>query len=73
MENKQKTSKIPMKMRVIEYLSQNSDSCIEDIMKGLVDEYGKEGQFNKSNFDHMMAAMKAVGIIKNSTVELDDH
>lgn len=65
--------KIPMKMRAIEWLKENPVSSVEDLMEGLKGEYGTEGQFSISNFKHMVAAMKAVGIIENSKVELDKN
>lgn len=65
--------KIPMKMRAIEWIKENPSSSTEEIMEGLKSEYGTEGQFSVSNFSHMMAAMKAVGIIENGKVELDKN
>ena len=43
-----------MKMRVIEWLKENPCSNIDDIMVALKGEYGKEGQFSKLNFNHMI-------------------
>lgn len=65
-------SMIPMKMRVIQWLKDHPVSSLEEIMGGLKGEYGSEGQFSLSNFHHMMQAMKAVGIIQHSKVELDE-
>ncbi len=63
--------KIPMKMRTIEWLKDHPNSCVEEVMAGLKSEYGNEGQFNRKNFEHTIAAMKAVGIIRNTCVEFD--
>lgn len=65
-------AKIPMKMRVIQWLKDNPCSNIEDVMDALKGEYGGEGQFSKSNFNHMIQAMKAIGIISNCKVEIDE-
>ena len=64
-------AKIPMKMRVIEWLKDNPCSNIDDIMVALKGEYAEEGQFSRLNFNHMMQAMKAIGIINNCKVEID--
>lgn len=66
-------AKIPMKMRAIEWLKANPNSNVEQIMEGVKSEYGTEGQFTLANFTHMTQALKAVGIIRNTNVELDKN
>lgn len=65
--------KLPMRFRILHLISEKENISEMEIMDILKDEYGSEGQCNKSIIDSHLASMKAVGIIEVNEIYLDQY
>jgi len=62
---------LPLRFRMLHYLSTVDKACADEIMKALEAEYGTEKQFAKKVvLDHLLN-MKANFIVDDNDVELD--
>lgn len=66
-------AKIPMRFRILHLMSVYEMLSDEEIMKALKEEYGTEGQLKKSIIDSHLQSMRAVGMIENADVSLDEN
>lgn len=65
--------KLPMRFRIIHLVSQHDKISDKEVMEALRDEYGEEGQYRKSIIDTHLMSLRAVGIIENTGVTLDEN
>jgi DNA-binding PadR family transcriptional regulator len=63
---------LPLRFRILHYISTVDKTCADDIMKALKAEYGTEKQFAKEVFMDHLLDMKANFIIDDNDVVLDD-
>ena len=64
---------LPMRFRLLQYLSTVEENTVEDVMKALKPEYGSEKQFSKINLSNSLFSMKENGLIDDKKVELDSN
>ncbi len=65
--------KLPMRFRIMHLVSQHDSITDKEIMEKLREEYGDEGQFTKSKIDTHLMSLRAVGILENAGVSLDEN
>lgn len=63
---------LPLRFRMLHYISTIDKTCADDIMKALKAEYGTEKQFTKEVFIEHLLDMKANFVIDDNDVMLDD-
>lgn len=63
---------LPLRFRMLHYISTVDKACADDIMKALEPEYGTEKQFTKAVFVDHLFSMKANFVIDDNDVALDD-
>lgn len=63
---------LPLRFRVLHYVSTVDKASAGEIMKALKPEYGTEKQFTKKVFVDHLLDMKANFILDDNDVELDD-
>ncbi len=63
---------LPLRFRLLHYISTVDKASVDQIMKALEPEYGKEKQFKKAVFADHLLDMKANFIIDDNDVALDD-
>jgi len=64
--------KLPLRFRILHYISTVDKTCAAEIMKALKSEYGTEKQFTKGVFIEHLLDMKANFVIDDNDVVLDD-
>ncbi|GAB6158182.1 hypothetical protein JCM39194_13820 [Desulfotomaculum varum] len=63
---------LPLRFRILHYLSTVDKACVDEVMKALEPEYGTEKQFKKEVFlDHLLD-MKANFIIDDNDAVIND-
>lgn len=65
--------KLPMRFRIIHLVSQHDKISDKEVMEALRDEYGDEGQYKMSIIETHLMSLRAVGIIENTGVTLDEN
>jgi hypothetical protein len=65
--------KLPMRFRIMHLVSQHDAITDREVMEELRDEYGDEGQYTKSKIDTHLMSLRAVGILENVGVSLDEN
>ncbi len=63
---------LPLRFRLLHYISTVNKTNVDEIMKALEPEYGTEKQFKKAVFMDHLLDMKANFIIDDNDVTLDD-
>lgn len=64
---------LPIRSRVLHYMSTVKRASIKDAMEALKAEYGSERQFTKANFlDHMLS-LAANGLLDEVSYDLDEN
>lgn len=63
---------LPLRFRILHYISTVDKACADEIMKALKPEYGKEKQFTKEVFVDHLLNMKANFIIDDNDLAFDD-
>lgn len=63
---------LPLRFRILHYISTVDKASVDQIMKALEPEYGTEKQFKKAVFMDHLLDMKANFIIDDHDVALDD-
>jgi hypothetical protein len=63
---------LPLRFRMLHYISTVDEACADDIMQALRPEYGTEKQFTKTVFVEHLLDMKANFVIDDNDVILDD-
>ncbi|SHH25661.1 hypothetical protein [Desulfosporosinus lacus] len=63
---------LPLRFRMLHYVSTVKKASPDEIMKALKPEYGTEKQFTKKVFADHLLDMKANHILEDNDVELDD-
>lgn len=63
---------LPLRFRMLHYISTVDKACADEIMKALEPEYGKEKQFTKEVFVEHLMDMKANFVIDDNDVALND-
>ncbi|WP_094607002.1 hypothetical protein SPSIL_048580 [Sporomusa silvacetica DSM 10669] len=64
--------KLPLRFRMLHYISTVDKTCADEIMQALKPEYGTEKQFTKDVFVEHLLDMKANFVIDDNDVLLDD-
>lgn len=64
-------NRLPLRFRILHYLSTVEKACVDEIMKALEPEYGTEKQFKRSVFMDHLLDMKANFILDDNDVALD--
>lgn len=62
---------LPLRFRMLHYISTVDKTCVNDIMAALKPEYGTEKQFTKDVFSEHLLDMKANFVIDDHDVMLD--
>lgn len=62
---------LPMRFRILHLISENAGVSEPDLMKKLEKEYKGEGQLRISIVKEHLTSMRAVGLIEDSSIELD--
>lgn len=62
---------LPLRFRMLHYISTVDKTCVDDIMEALKPEYGTEKQFTKDVFSEHLLDMKANFVIDDHDVILD--
>ena len=65
--------KLPMRFRIIYLVLQHDKISDKEVMEALRDEYGDEGQYKMSIIETHLMSLRAVGIIENTGVTLDEN
>ena len=65
--------KLPMRFRIIHLVSQHDKISDKEVMEALRDEYGDECQYKMSIIETHLMSLRAVGIIENTGVTLDEN
>ena len=65
--------KLPMRFRIIHLVSQHDKISDKEVMEALRDEYGDECQYKMSIIETHLMSLRAVGIIENTGVSLDEN
>lgn len=65
--------KLPLRSRVIHYLSKSGDVTCDEVVDALKDEYGYERQYKPSLIQGHLMALVAVGIVDVDKVDFDDN
>ncbi len=65
--------KMPLKAKILYFISQNTSVSYKDILNGLKEEYGNEGQFKSKLIIFHLQSMKAVGMIEKEKVYFDEN
>lgn len=63
---------LPLRFRMLHYISTVDKTCANDIMKALEPEYGTEKQFRKEVFVEHLLDLKANFVIDDNEVAVDD-
>ncbi|WP_028306699.1 hypothetical protein [Desulfitibacter alkalitolerans] len=63
--------KLPLRYRILHFLSDSKSHSLDEIMEALKEEYGGEGQFNKNLVGTHLQSLKAVGMLEHSEVFFD--
>lgn len=66
------TDLLPLRFRMLHYISTVDKTCADEMMKALRAEYGTEKQFTKGVFVEHLMDMKANFVIDDNEVELND-
>lgn len=61
---------LPIRTRVLHYMSTVDQADTDRVMEGLKAEYGTEKQFNKNNFIDHMLSLKANGLLDEVSYEM---
>lgn len=61
---------LPIRTRVLHFMSSVKQADITEVMEGLKEEYGNERQFTKTNFVDHMLSLKANGLIDEVSYNL---
>lgn len=62
---------LPIRTRVLHFMSTVNQADITEVMEGLKGEYGSERQFTKANFVDHMLSLKANGLIDEVSYNLE--
>lgn len=65
--------KLPLRSRVLHFLSNSGSVTCEQVVDALKDEYGDEGQFKPSVVEGHLMSLRAVGIVDVDKVDFDDN
>ncbi|MDW7674988.1 MAG: DNA-binding protein [Bacillota bacterium] len=65
--------KLPLRYRILHFLSDNGSYSVDDVMAALKDEYGGEGQFKRPLIANHLQSLKAVGMLEHCDVYFDDN
>lgn len=63
---------LPLRFRMLHYISTVDKTCADEIMKALQPEYGTEKQFTKEVFVEHLLDLKANFVIDDNDVALDN-
>ena len=63
---------LPLRFRILHYISTVDKTSADEVMKALASEYGTEKQFRKAVFVDHLLDMKANFVIDDNDVMLDD-
>ncbi len=63
---------LPLRFRLLHYISTVDKTCADEIMQALKPEYGTEKQFAKEVFVEHLLDLKANFVIDDNEVRLDD-
>lgn len=63
---------LPIRTRVLHFMSSVKQADIGLVMDGLKNEYGNERQFTKANFIDHMLSLKANGLIDEVSYDMDE-
>lgn len=66
-------TKLPLRFRILHFLSQVPESDTAQMMEALAGDYGGEGQFRESIFDEHLMSMRAAGLIEERNVSFDSR
>jgi hypothetical protein len=62
---------LPIRSRVLQYLSTVDQACADDVMEALKVEYGDESQYKKTNFIDHLLNLEANGLIDQVSYDQD--
>ena len=65
-------AKLPMRFRILHLMSENEKLSDLEVMEALKEEYGSEGQFKLATVNTHLQSMRAVGMVENADVSLDE-
>lgn len=63
--------KLPLRFRILHFFSDNKGHTLEDLIKALEGEYGKEKQFNRGLLNTHLQSLKAVGMLEYEKIFMD--
>lgn len=63
---------LPLRFRLLHFLSTVDKANVDQMMKGLFNEYGKESQFTKARFINHALSMKANFVIDEAELAVTD-
>lgn len=66
-------AKLPMRFRMLHIISENAGISEPELMRILTKEYEGEGQFKLKAIKEHLTSMRAVGLIEDSAIELDEQ
>lgn len=64
---------LPLRFRVLTELATNGAQHCSEIMASLEPEYGSERQFTKKMIDNHIQSLRAVGLVDDKAVDLDEE
>lgn len=62
---------LPLRFRILHFLSKLEDGCVNEVFEGLKEEYGKEKFFNREDMKEDLMAMKENGLLDEDRLEMD--
>lgn len=66
-------NKLPLRFELLNYFGKVESATINECMRALEKEYGKERQFKKSNFIDHVLTMKENGLVDEGAIEIDEN
>lgn len=63
---------LPMRFRMLHIISKNEDIDCGELITALKPEYGTEGQLKASIIENHLASMRAVGMIKDTQLSVNE-
>ncbi|MGL4849445.1 MAG: hypothetical protein ACRC28_11070 [Clostridium sp.] len=62
---------LPMRFRMLHFLSKMKDGCVNDVYEGLKDEYGTEKYFNREDMKQDLLAMKENALLDEDRLVME--
>ena len=63
---------LPLRFRILHFLSKLEEGCIDDVYEGLKEEYGTERYYNRESMKEDLMAMKENDILEEDRIEMRD-